>query len=112
MVEPAKKEAPPNLDGANRSSNVDVDTGARPPDLNVRLSHAAALLDGYIAVTDAPADRDVAIAVNTFFVAQRPDAVLPANPLRARWQRERGGTRHRDCDGKNMSCSHPWSPWL
>src|SRR5262249_45491598 len=102
-----KAKAPPNQGGANRSPNVDVDPGTRPSDLNTGLPHAAALLDHYIAVTNAPPDRDVAVAVDAFFLAQRPDAVLPADPLRARWQRERGGTRYRDCDSEHMSCSHP-----
>jgi hypothetical protein len=71
----------------NTSPKFDVDTGTRPSDLNTRLSHAAALLDCYIVVTDAPANRYVAVAVDAFFVTQRPDAVLPADPVRARWQR-------------------------
>src|SRR5262245_720912 len=102
-----KSKTPPIEAGANGSPNVDVDTGTRPSDLNTRLAHAAALLDHYIAVTDAPPDRDVAVAVDAFFLAQRPDAVLPADPVGARWQRERGGTRHRDRDSENMNCSHP-----
>ena len=106
MVESAESKGPAHRGGANRSPNVDVDTGTRPSDLDTRLSHAAALLDDYIAVTDAPAHRDVAVAVDAFFLAQRPDAVLPADPVCARWQRERGRTRYRDRDGENMSCSH------
>jgi hypothetical protein len=57
------------LDGASRLPNVDVDTGTRPSDLNTRLSHAAAFLDDDIAVTDSSADRDVAVAVDAFFLA-------------------------------------------
>ena len=107
MVEPAERKGPAQSGGANGSPNVDIDAGTRPSDLNTRLSHAAALLDCYIAVADAPADRDVAVAVDAFFLAQRPDAVLPADPVRARWQRERGRTRYRDRDSNTMSCSHP-----
>src|SRR5262245_63954780 len=95
-----KSKTPPIEAGANGSPNVDVDAGTRPPDLNARLAHAAALLDHYIAVTNAPPDRDVAVAVDAFFLAQRPDAVLPADPIRARRQRERGRTRYRDCDSQ------------
>src|SRR5262245_36496928 len=102
-----KSKTPPIEAGANGSPNVDVDTGTRPSDLNARLSHAATLLDHYIAVTNAPADRDVAVAVDAFFLAQRPDAVLPADPVCAPWQRERGRTCYRDRDSENMSCSHP-----
>ena len=107
MVEPAERKSPAQSGGTNRSPNVDVDTGTRPSDLNARLAHAAALLNHYIAVTNAPPDRDVAVAVDAFFLAQWPDAVLPADPVRARWQRERGRTRYRDCDSEHMSCSHP-----
>jgi len=74
------------LDGASRSPiNVDVDTGTRPSDFNTRLSHAAAFLDDYIAVTASPADREVAVSVDALFFTQRSDAVLPAEPLGARW---------------------------
>src|SRR5262249_61180260 len=52
-------------------------------------------------------DRDVAVAVDAFFLAQWSHAVLPADPVRVRWQRERGGTRYRDRDSQHMSCSHP-----
>src|SRR5215831_257292 len=96
MVEPAESKGPAQSGGANRSPNFDVDTGTRPSDLNPWLSHAAALLDDDIAVTDASADRDVAVAVDAFFLTQRPDAVLPADPVRARWQRERRRARQRD----------------
>ena len=75
-LEPAERKGPAQSGGANRSPNVDVDAGTRPSNLNTRLSHAAALLDCYIAVTDAPANRYVAVAVNALFVTQRPDAVL------------------------------------
>src|SRR5262245_26681667 len=102
-----KSKTPPIEAGANRSPNVDVDAGTRSSDLNARLAHAAALLDHYIAVTNAPPDRDVAVAVDAFFLAQRPDAVLPADPVRARRQRERGRTGYRDRDSQHMSCSHP-----
>ncbi|MBV8110064.1 MAG: hypothetical protein JOZ35_02230 [Hyphomicrobiales bacterium] len=86
MVEPAERKGPAQLGGADTSPNVDVDTRTRPSDLNTRLARAAALLDDDIAVTDAPANRYVAVAVDAFFVAQRPDAVLSADPVRARWQ--------------------------
>jgi hypothetical protein len=86
MVEPAERKSPAQSGGTNRSPNVDVDTGTRPSDLNTRLARAAAFLDCYIAVTHAPANRYVAVAVDAFFVAQRPDAVLSADPVRARWQ--------------------------
>ena len=95
------------MGGANRSPNVDVDAGTRPSDLNTRLSHVAALLDCYTAVADAPANRYIAVAVDAFFAAQWPDAVFLADPVRARWQRERRRTRYRDRDSENMSCSHP-----
>ncbi|MBV8243677.1 MAG: hypothetical protein JOY75_23090 [Hyphomicrobiales bacterium] len=95
------------MGGADTSPNVEVDTRTRPSDLNTRLARAAALLDDDIAVTDAPANRYVAVAVDAFLVAQRADAVLPADPVRARWQRERRRTRYRDRDSENMSCSHP-----
>jgi len=106
-LEPAERKGPAQSGGANRSPNVDVDAGTRPSNLNTRLSHAAALLDCYIAVTDAPANRYVAVAVHALFVTQRPDAVFPADPVRARRQRERRRTRYRDGDSENMSCSHP-----
>jgi hypothetical protein len=102
-----KGKAPPQSGGANGSPKFDVDTRTRPSDLNTRLSYAAALLDCHIAVTDAPANRYVAVAVDAFFVTQWSHAVLPADPLRARWQRERRRTRDRDRDRENMSCSHP-----
>jgi len=107
MVAPAERKPPAQLGGADTSPNFDVDTRTRPSDLNTRLSYAAALLDCHIAVTDAPANRYVAVAVDAFFVTQRPDAVLPADPVRARWQRERRRTCYRDRDSENMSCSHP-----
>ena len=106
-VEPAERKGPAQSGGANRSPNVDVDAGTRPSDLNTWLSHATALLDCYIAVADAPANRYVAVAVDALFATQRPDAVFPADPVRARWQRERGRTRYRHRDSENMSCSHP-----
>src|SRR5262249_31310484 len=106
-LEPAERKGPAQSGGANRSPNVDVDTGTRPSNLNTRLSYAAALLDCYTAVTDAPANRYVAVAVDALFVTQRPDAVFPADPVRARRQREHGRTRYRDRDSENMSCSHP-----
>jgi len=81
-----KEKAPPILDGASSSPiNVDLDTGARPSDLNTRLSHAATFLDDYIAVTATSADCEVAISVDALFFTQRSDAVLPAEPLGARW---------------------------
>jgi hypothetical protein len=107
QLRPAERKSPAQSGGANRSPNVDVDAGTRPSDLNTRLSHAAALLDCYIAVADAPADRDVAVAVDAFFIAQWSHAVFPADPVRARWQRERRRTRYRDRNSENMSCSHP-----
>jgi hypothetical protein len=96
MVAPAERKGPAQSGGADMSPNFDIDTGTRPSDLNIRLSYAAALLDCYIAVTDAPANRYVAVAVDAFFVTQRPDAVFPADPVRARWQRERRRTRYRE----------------
>jgi hypothetical protein len=83
MVEPAERKGPAQSGGANRSPNFDVHTRTRPSDLNIRLSHAVALLDDYTAVTNAPANRYVAVAVDAFFLAQRPDAVLPADPVGA-----------------------------
>lgn len=53
MVAPAERKPPAQLGGADTSPNFDVDTRTRSSDLNIRLARAAALLDCYIAVTDA-----------------------------------------------------------
>src|SRR5437660_5436164 len=79
--------------------NVDVDTGTRPSDLDARLAHAAALLDDHVAVTPASADGDVAVPValvplHAVPVAQRADAVFPADALGAGGQRKRGRSSH------------------
>jgi hypothetical protein len=67
MVAPAERKGPAQSGGADTSPNFDVDTRTRPSDLNTRLARAAALLDDDIAVTDAPANRYVAVAVDAFF---------------------------------------------
>ena len=86
IVESAERKGPAQSGGANRSPNFDVDTRTRPSDLNTRLAYAATLLDCYIAVTDAPANRYVAVAVDALFATHRPDAVFPADPVSARRQ--------------------------
>src|SRR5262249_61448518 len=102
-----KRKAPPILGGAFRSIDVESETGTRPSDLDARLAHAAALLDDDTAVTIASADRDVAIPVHAVPVAQRTDAVFPAEALGARRERKRGRTRHGDRNGDKVGCSHP-----
>jgi hypothetical protein len=107
LVLDAKRKSPVHFGRGWKSPiYLDIDSGTRPPDLNTRLSHVAALLDGYITVATS-ADGQVAVSVDAFFVAERSNAVFFAEPLGARWQRERGRTRHRDGDSKNMNCSHP-----
>ena len=94
--------------------DLDVDARTRPSDLDARLAHAAALFDGYVAVTHTSADGDVVVAVHAVLVAQRSDAVFPADPIGTRRQRKRGRRPHRERDGKNMSWSHSsglhWPP--
>jgi len=45
--------------------------------------------------------------VHAVLVAQRSDAVFPADPLGVRGKRKRSRPRHSEGDGKNMSCTHP-----
>src|SRR5215475_6483138 len=102
-----KKKSRPFWTGAFRSIDVESETGTRPSDLDAGFAHAAALLDDDIAVTIASADRDVAIPVHAVPVAQRTDAVFPAEALGARGERKRGRTRHGDRNGDKVGCSHP-----
>jgi len=47
------------------------------------------MLDDHVAVPASPADRHIAVMVNALFVADRADAILVADPLCARRQREK-----------------------
>src|SRR5262249_42186898 len=111
-IEAGKKKTPPILGGACRANDIESETGARPSYLDARLPPPAARLDDHIAVTRASADRDVAIPVHAVLVAQRADAVFPAEALGARGERKRGRTRQGDRDGEKVGCSHPRASFL
>jgi hypothetical protein len=97
-------KGPALSDGAgNLPTHVDLDTGTRPSDLDVRLSMPAPFLDDHLAITAASADRYVAIPLDATLVAHRADAVSVTDPLRARRQREQGRPCHEGRECKGMS---------
>jgi hypothetical protein len=64
-----KKPRPVRGGACRLTINLDVDTGTRPSDLNIRLADAAPLLDNDIAAAGTPADREVAVPVDAFLAA-------------------------------------------
>jgi hypothetical protein len=98
------------------STDLDVDAGSGPSDLHTRVAiPIAALLDNHIAIAGAAAaNRDIAVAIalDALLVAERSDAVLVADALGARRQRDQGGACHGNCQNQSMGCSHLRSPSL
>jgi hypothetical protein len=98
------------------STDLDVDAGSRPSDLHTRVAiPIAALLDNHIAIAGAAAaNRDIAVAIalDALLVAERSNAVLVADALGARRNRDQRGACYGNRKDERMGCSHLRIPFL
>jgi hypothetical protein len=92
------------------TTDLDLQARPRPSDLNSRVSvPIAALLDDHVAITGAAAaNRDVTvmIALDALLVAERSNAVLVADALGARRNRDQRGACYGNRKDQRMGCSH------